>query len=68
MKYYHCDICNDEHAVLEDSDMDKRAVECDNHGHNYNASGPDKSSPTGYWCAYCSKPITKREYFSLVKL
>ena len=67
MKYYFCDTCKEQHAIVEDSDMAKRAVHCDIHGHNYNASMPDKHSITGYWCAFCARPISKEAYESLVK-
>lgn len=67
MKSYFCTICKEEHTIVEESDMAKRAVQCDIHGHNYNASMPDKHSPTGFWCAFCARPITKEQYENLTK-
>ncbi len=53
--------------MLDDNDMKHRITKCDTNGHVYNACSPDKHSKTGYWCAYCARPITKEEYEGLVK-
>ena len=63
MRYYFCHTCQEDHAVLEESDLAKRAVHCDIHGHVKNCVTPPKYNKDGiYHCAFCDREITKEQY------
>jgi DNA-directed RNA polymerase subunit RPC12/RpoP len=63
MKYYHCGTCNEPHAILEESDMVERIVECDTNGHVKNCvTEPRHNDGKHYHCAYCGRYITKEQH------
>lgn len=62
MKYYYCDKCQEDHAVLEDSDMVKRDFYCRHNGHPRNAVTPPTKHEPWHWCSFCASKITEEEY------
>jgi DNA-directed RNA polymerase subunit RPC12/RpoP len=60
MKTYYCNICQEDHVELEESDMHQRIHECDTDGHVGKCVTTERDGT--YWCAYCARSITKEQH------